>query len=220
MTLTVRLKNFHIFQLQSVMGAGMSGMPRTVTVDNDNPVGVVDISEAVVQRLKNQHSTIQNAEQQYAEKTAVPAQGSSQVPTVTVSPQPTVYYAEPIITALEVRRQKEQELRNNDLYWAKRLAQLEKTLQKTNSILEKEYNAAVDDVRSRFQNASPQHQLPPCKAFKEKLVACYNQHPAETLMCSQQVTEFMQCVDRHRIKVLDENHSVTEPSKTTTPIGA
>lgn len=54
-----------------------------------------------------------------------------------------VYYGEPTITAIEVRRQKEIELRNNDLYWAKRLTQLEQNLQKTNSILEKEYNSAV-----------------------------------------------------------------------------
>ncbi|KAG4077161.1 hypothetical protein HA402_016148 [Bradysia odoriphaga] len=206
------------------MGAGMSGAPRTVTIENDNPVGVVDISDAVVQRLKNQHAKIQQAEQKYAETTPVPAASPSQVPTaLPASPQTTtVYYGEPTITALEVRRQKEQELRNNDLYWAKRLSQLEQTLQKTNSILEKEYNAAVDDVRSRFQNAAPQHQLPPCKEFKEKLVACYKQHPTETLMCSQQVAEFMQCVDRHRIKILDEKHGSANQSRaaTSAPAGA
>lgn len=207
------------------MGAGTSS-PRTVTIDNDNPVGVVDISDAVVQRLKNQHSKIQNAEQKYAESAPGPVPTSSQIP-ITLAPSPqttTVYYGEPTITALEVRRQKEQELRNNDLYWAKRLTQLEHSLQKTNSILEKEYNAAIDDVRSRFQNASPQHQLPPCKDFKEKLVACYKQHPTETLMCSQHVVEFMQCVDRHRIKILDEKHNSANQSKATaaapTPAGA
>lgn len=207
------------------MGAGMSGAPRTVTIDNDNPVGVVDISDAVVQRLKNQHAKIQQAEQKYAEAaTPGPVASAPQVPAaIPAAPQTaTVYYGEPTITALEVRRQKEQELRNNDLYWAKRLSQLEQTLQKTNSILEKEYNAAVDDVRSRFQNAAPQHQLPPCKEFKEKLVACYKQNPTETLVCSQQVTEFMQCVDRHRIKVLDEKHGSKNQSKSAaaTPAGA
>lgn len=197
------------------MGAGMSGAPRTVTIENDNPVGVVDISDAVVQRLKNQHAKIQNAEQKYAEPKPGPAPTATQIPT-TLPPSPqttTVYYGEPTITALEVRRQKEQELRNNDLYWAKRLAQLEQTLQKTNSILEKEYNAAVDDVRSRFQNAAPQHQLPPCKDFKEKLIACYKQNPNETLKCSQQVADFMQCVDRHRINVVDEKHGPKSQSK-------
>lgn len=206
------------------MGAGMSGAPRTVTIDNDNPVGVVDISDAVVQRLKNQHLKIQDAEQKYAEPTpSSPVPSPSQIPTaIPTSPHTTtVYYGEPTITALEVRRQKEQELRNNDLYWAKRLTQLEQSLQKTNSILEKEYNAAVDDVRKRFANAAPQHQLPPCKDFKEKLIACYKQYPNETLMCSQQVVEFMQCVDRHRINILDEKHGSTNKSKTTAaPAGA
>lgn len=54
-----------------------------------------------------------------------------------------VYYGEPTLTAIEVHKQKEQELRNNDLYWTKRMSQLEHSLRKTNSILEKEYNAAV-----------------------------------------------------------------------------
>lgn len=205
------------------MGAGLSGAARTVTIDNDNPVGVVDISDAVVQRLKNQHAKIKNAEQKYAESTPDTAQSSPQIPTTVITPPQTttVYYGEPTITALEVRRQKELELRNNDLYWAKRLAQLEHSLQLTNSILEKEYNAAIDNVRSRFQNASPQHQLPPCKEFKEKLVACYKQHPTETLMCTQHVAEFMKCVDVHRIKILDEKHaSINNSKKTPAPAGA
>lgn len=48
------------------------------------------------------------------------------------------------VTAIEVRRQKEAELRQNDAYWTKRMAQLEHTLQKTNAILERECTAAVN----------------------------------------------------------------------------
>lgn len=51
--------------------------------------------------------------------------------------------AEPTITALEVRRQKEKELRENDLYWQKRLKEQEQTMQRTNLILEQEYNETV-----------------------------------------------------------------------------
>lgn len=60
-----------------------------------------------------------------------------------------VYYGEPTVTAIEVRRQKEAELRQNDAYWVKRMAQLEHTLQKTNMILERECTQAVN---FNFQN--------------------------------------------------------------------
>lgn len=62
------------------------------------------------------------------------------------NPQPSqsiIYYGQPTITALEVRRQKEKELDNNDQYWKKRIIQMEQTFEKMNSISEKEYNAAV-----------------------------------------------------------------------------
>lgn len=34
------------------MGASNSAHTRTVTIDNDSPIGVIDVSDAVVQRLK------------------------------------------------------------------------------------------------------------------------------------------------------------------------
>lgn len=47
------------------------------------------------------------------------------------------------MTALDVRRQKEEELRKNDAYWENRLKQQELNLHRTNAILEKEYNETV-----------------------------------------------------------------------------
>lgn len=83
------------------------------------------------------------------ETVAIPA-----IPTTPLSPSPAqpagaVYYgnialgADQTVTALEVRRLKEQELRNNDLYWQRRLQQQEQQLKQTNAILEKEYNETV-----------------------------------------------------------------------------
>lgn len=50
------------------------------------------------------------------------------------------------MSALEVRRQKEEELRKNDLYWQARLKKQEQDLQKTAAILEKEYNETVGGI--------------------------------------------------------------------------
>lgn len=50
------------------------------------------------------------------------------------------------ISALEVRRQKEEELRKNDQYWQTRLSKQEEDLKKTAAILEKEYNETVQTI--------------------------------------------------------------------------
>lgn len=50
------------------------------------------------------------------------------------------------MSALEVRRQKEEELRKNNEYWQARLKKQEQDLQKTAALLEKEYNETVHFV--------------------------------------------------------------------------
>lgn len=47
------------------------------------------------------------------------------------------------LTSLQIRQEKEAELRANDLHWQKRINQLEETHQKINDIMESEYKAAV-----------------------------------------------------------------------------
>lgn len=58
------------------------------------------------------------------------------------------FQGEPTITALEVRRQKEEELKKNDLYWSKRLQQQEETLKQTQLLLETEYKKTVSSIFS------------------------------------------------------------------------
>lgn len=52
-------------------------------------------------------------------------------------------------TAFEVRRQADAELKANDAYWAKRLAQLEQSHQKAGAVREREFNAAVSFFAAR-----------------------------------------------------------------------
>lgn len=46
-------------------------------------------------------------------------------------------------TSLQIRQEKEAELRANDQHWQRRINQLEETHQKINEIMEREYSAAV-----------------------------------------------------------------------------
>ncbi|XP_039962505.1 MICOS complex subunit MIC25 [Bactrocera neohumeralis] len=200
------------------MGAAHSTEPRSVSMDNPNP-GVIDISDEVVQRLKK---GINKQAKESAAAEAAPAPPVKDVRPIPVKPAtppavapPTVVYQAPAtqtvyvapsgttITAADMVRQKEAELTQNDAMWRQRLVALEETLKKTNTIMEKEYSSALEDVRQRFATASPVHQLPPCQDLKAQVIACYRANPGQTLKCSEEVAAFRECINLNRIKKLD-----------------
>ncbi|XP_004524369.1 MICOS complex subunit MIC19 [Ceratitis capitata] len=202
------------------MGAAHSTEPRSVSMDNPNP-GVIDVSDEVVQRLKKGISkqAKENASSSSESKTPKPEVQRVQVkpapppaavpPTVVYQSPPTVYVAPSgtTITAADMARQKEAELKQNDAMWRQRLTDLEQTLKKTNAIMEKEYSSAVEDVRQRFATASAVHQLPPCQDLKAQVIACYRANPGQTLKCSSEVAAFRECINLNRIKKLDVEES-------------
>lgn len=110
---------------------------------------------------------------------------------------------EPTVTSMELRRQKETELRENDQFWKARIAQLEANINKTNEVMEKEYTAAIEDVQKRFASATGIYQPPPCQDAKARVIACYRANPNEILKCDQEVANFTNCVAANRIKKLD-----------------
>uniref|UniRef100_A0A034VGD7 Coiled-coil-helix-coiled-coil-helix domain-containing protein 3, mitochondrial n=1 Tax=Bactrocera dorsalis TaxID=27457 RepID=A0A034VGD7_BACDO len=201
------------------MGAAHSTEPRSVSMDNPNP-GVIDISDEVVQRLKK---GINKQAKESAATEAAPTPPVKDVRPIPVKPAtpppavvpPTVVYQAPAtqtvyvatsgttITAADMVRQKEAELTQNDAMWRQRLDELEQTLKKTNTIMEKEYSSALEDVRQRFATASPVHQLPPCQDLKAQVIACYRANPGQTLKCSEEVAAFRECINLNRIKKLD-----------------
>lgn len=210
------------------MGAAQSSEPRSVSMDNPTPVGVIDISDDVVNRLKKgiTKQVKENAKAEAASpkkeapaktvvKSATPAAAIAsapvQKPTVVYqNPPPVVYAGGATLSALDIRRQKEIELQQNDAMWRQRMAQLEQTLKKTNAIMENEYSSAVEDVRKRFATASPIHQLPPCQDLKAQVIACYRAHPGETLKCAEEVAAFRNCVNTQRIHKLDAADTPTQ----------
>lgn len=197
-------------------------------MDNPTPAGVIDISDDVVNRLKlgitkqakeNAKAEAAASPKKEAPKAApAPAAAPVRQPAVVYKNPPPVAYAAPgghTLSAIDVHRQKEIELQQNDAMWRQRMAQLEQTLKKTNAIMETEYSSAVEDVRKRFATASPIHQLPPCQDLKAQVIACYRAHPGETLKCAEEVTAFRNCVNLNRIKKLDaaEEPAAVKPAK-------
>ncbi|KAL7729497.1 hypothetical protein ACLKA6_007801 [Drosophila palustris] len=220
------------------MGAKQSREPRSVTMEN--PAGVLDISDDVVKRLK------QGITQQARENAAVaeeskpaskPEQPAKKAPlkvapaAAAVVAPPTVVYQSPTpiyvqggghtISAADVQRQMNQELQKNDEQWRQRMTQLEENLKKTNTIMEKEYANAVEGVHKRFVSTAAAHKTPPCQDLKAQLLACYRANPGETLRCIDEVAQFKQCVDMHRIKKLDSQQEAPKtPADSKTAVKA
>uniref|UniRef100_A0A182KHM1 Head-elevated expression protein n=1 Tax=Anopheles christyi TaxID=43041 RepID=A0A182KHM1_9DIPT len=202
------------------MGAASSN-PRTLVVNNDSPAGLIDISDDVVQRLKSslpskaQGRNASDSQQQQGggDSSGVPTgRGPSSYPNPPPPPS-VVYQGELPLTSMQVLQEKERELRENDVYWTQRLKALEANLAKTNQVLEKEYSDAVADVKKRFATTAVQQQLPPCQDLKAKVIACYRQNPNETLRCADEVQQFTDCVNLHRIQLLQQRTAAETQKK-------
>ncbi|XP_053684928.1 MICOS complex subunit MIC19 [Sabethes cyaneus] len=168
------------------MGAS-SSTPRTVTIDNDSPVGVIDISDDVVQRLKTGIPPKEGARKH----SSAPSSYPNPIP-------PPAGYHEPALSSKE----------NND-HLAKRL----EILEARSSVIEKEYNNAMIDVKKHFKNTATSYQLPPCQDLKAKVIECYKKNQNETLNCSADVKLFTDCVNLHRIQLLQKKEEATKSAK-------
>lgn len=117
-----------------------------------------------------------------------------------------LHYAEPSLTAMQVRNEKEAELRANDEYWRKRLQQTEINLKQTNAVMEKEYNETISNVKKLFETAPSTFKPAPCETYRARLIACYKAFPGQTLECTKEVTDFTACVDQNRVDFLDSKY--------------
>lgn len=63
-------------------------------------------------------------------------------PTVDQSQAP-IYYPYPGVSSIQLMKEKEEQIRNNDQYWQNRIKDIERHQKKMSSMLEKEYEAAV-----------------------------------------------------------------------------
>lgn len=131
------------------MGASQSAHKLTVT-NEDEGEGVIQVSNAIVQRLKQGLQETSSVPedvrvQSQRAKPATPEGGAAPLPPGGVPPSgyPSYYYPEYTISAIEMQRQKEAELDQQDEYWKKRVLNLEKKHEQINNILECEYKKAI-----------------------------------------------------------------------------
>ncbi|XP_018375522.1 PREDICTED: MICOS complex subunit MIC19 isoform X2 [Trachymyrmex cornetzi] len=178
------------------MGSGQSA--RKLTISNEEEVGVIKVSNAIVQRLaqgekSKLHKPLPDA------IPAAPIQHPAPS-TVTAVPhaseatheQPVYYYPELTVSALQIQQQMEEELQQQDQYWQRRLQNIEDGYQKINRVLEEEYKKAANE--SSVAKPDIQNTVQPCLENSNKVLKCFQDHPKETLKCSNLVEEFSNCV--------------------------
>ncbi|XP_003707142.1 coiled-coil-helix-coiled-coil-helix domain containing 3 [Megachile rotundata] len=182
---------------------------RKLTINNEE-IGVVGISESVVERLiqkVNEKSEIGNEVRPSTVKTPSPSENVSpqysQSGDTAVTSGYAVPYPQLTITALKMQQQKEQELRNQEKYWQKRLENLQQKHAKINNIINLEYKRAVNELKANDgKKPNIEDTVQPCQNSSEKVLKCYQDHPKEILKCSDLVEEFSSCVDERRARVI------------------
>jgi len=191
------------------MGAGASSMtPRRLTVRNDDP-RIFQVSEDVVRRLKS--TTASAAEPSGSQKTQEPPKEErnesqhSQVPQPNVAAPAAPRYENIVlgfsgegqttietVSALDVRKQKEVELRANDKFWREKLRDIEARY------IQAEFDAGEEFSKqlTKLSALVPEKGEEKCKVVSTKVAECYRAHPTETLKCSELVKQFAKCVEQ------------------------
>jgi len=197
------------------MGAGPS---RSVSFRNPEPhAKIIQITEEVAQRMTQRHG--KPAEPAPEQKPAAANKPVEQRPPtvsdiVNPNPPPSAQATQtaspsglltvgargvPIIetiTAYEVRQQKEQEIRDNDAFWASKLKELEARYVASAFVADEEFTKEVE----KLDKLVPKPKAPVCQDVSAKVAKCYNENPKEPLRCSDVVKEFAVCVENHTVK--------------------
>lgn len=187
------------------MGSGQSA--RKLTISNEEEVGVIKVSNAIVQRLAQRDDESSTSPRPDSPRKH-PAPPSAPVPSATpVPPGQPVHYPELTLSALQVQQQMEQELMKQDQYWHRRLQNLEEGYQKINRILEDEYKKALSETsaaKTGQKTVNVQGTVQPCLDGSNKVLKCFQDHPKEILKCSNLVEEFSNCVwNLHYTRVIE-----------------
>ncbi|XP_076758420.1 coiled-coil-helix-coiled-coil-helix domain containing 3 [Xylocopa sonorina] len=185
------------------MGSGQSA--RKLTINNEE-IGVIGISESVVERLTQQMNKANTVTANEVRSSTLMESSSkralSQLPQSGDAPanyDTTMYYPQLTLTALKIQQQLQQELYNQNNYWQKRLENLKQKHSRIDEIINEEYKKAAEQLYSNAKKTvNIQDTIQPCQNSSGKVLKCYQDHPKEILKCSTLVEEFSNCVDQRR----------------------
>jgi hypothetical protein len=123
--------------------------------------------------------------------------GGEQAPPPHIWQRPIIQYIEePSLSALKVKQEKEEEMKNLEEYWKTRLRQQQDDHIESAKIREEEFNKNASLVQSLFV---PANRKPVCKPETQVVKECYVSNPGQTLRCREAVSSFYNCVSDARL---------------------
>lgn len=172
------------FVKKLIMGGNQSS--RKITIENDDPTNVVQVSNDVVQRLKGADK--------YPDKPCEPEVNTSGQK----SPGPGQVLGSPFITSHQLKQEIEKEIQKNDQHWEKRIKRLQEDSEKINQRMQSEYEKAHKEMESNYPKISADGTKTPCQDKKSEIVSCFKSNQSQPLLCAKQVLEFTDCITNTR----------------------
>ncbi|KAG8185278.1 hypothetical protein JTE90_023891 [Oedothorax gibbosus] len=170
---------------------------RRVTVVNDDVVGVVQVSEGVVRRLKSKPTTSNEKPND---------SGGRAPPPPIATPQPAPSYIpfappEPFSTTLEQRQKYHEEFKKAEKSWNNRIHELETQNRLLFETSKEKFGATLHEVESNHVKNS---YAPVCPDKQHQVLRCYKENGKLSLNCAREVHDFMECVDKVRMTALSK----------------
>ncbi|XP_015928211.1 MICOS complex subunit MIC19 [Parasteatoda tepidariorum] len=168
---------------------------RTVTFSNDDVVGVVQVSENVVRRLRGEP---EKTPEQRHKPIEAESKHTPEIPTQKFVPfAPT----EPFSSTLEQRQKYHEEFKKAERSWNNRINELETQ----NKVL---YDSAKEKFAAMLNEIEENHVknsfAPVCPDKQVLVERCFRENSKYPLNCSQEVKDFMNCVDKVRMTALSK----------------
>lgn len=172
---------------------------RRVTVVNDDVVGVVQVSENVVRRLKSKPPPPNdNKPNDFEERREAPIPAAP-------APAPPSYIPfappEPFSTTLEQRQKYHEEFKKAEKSWNNRIHELETQNRLLFETAKDKFAATLHEVESNHVKNS---YAPVCPDKQHQVLRCYKDNGKLPLNCSREVHDFMECVDKVRMTALSK----------------
>lgn len=173
---------------------GNTSSTRRVTVVNDDVVGIVQITDSVVRRLKGDEE-----EKRPRKKTVEVAPVKPPEPEPASSSKMPTARVESFSSSLEQRQKHLEELRNVEISWQNRLKELEKQNSELFDSSQGKFASGIQHVEEKYI-----HQTfdPVCPEKQSDVLKCYQENRKMPLKCAEEVKEFVQCVDKVRMNIL------------------
>jgi len=182
------------------MGSSYS-TTRTVTVDNPDPPGVIQISTDLADRISM--TSRGNDGPEPRPEAPAPTLDASNMPSLPAPTSadaaklPTLQRLSPdmSLTALQVRQQKEAEIKELEEQWRNRLKNQEDKFVAAGKITEENFKQAISDVERFFKKPHG----PVCEDNQREVLKCFKDNVDKPLECAKLVQAFSRCVEVTRL---------------------